>query len=112
VEKIKIKQLIRQIVKENLPSTLKSSQEFENDPRIQFDIQMDKKDGFAVRYRDEVIGIIQKINADDDVRDAKTIFKFVASDPRFASLNNKTGTAKILKVNMLRIIMFRLEKNS
>lgn len=98
-----LKQLIRESLKEVLNEIDPHyNQKIRPDQRIKFDIDMNHKGNFVVKYRENAVGslVIQQDGT----------YKFLSQDPNFMVINGRTGSAEILKAALLGVVNFRIEK--
>lgn len=106
-----LKALIKEIIKESLlPLPLSAEKSLTNDDRIIFAIDMDKTCDWVVQYEKKPIGKLYKVNDHEDKDDEKTQFRFEASDPNFKGLDGKVGSAKMLKINFIRWVDYKIKK--
>lgn len=110
MKKQDLHEIIKKVIKEELPSVVGQEKSLQNDPRIQFEIDMSGKNDWIVKYNEQEVGTLNKINPMDDKNETDTQFRFAATHNSFGGMNNKTGNVKILKTNLIRWVEFRIEK--
>lgn len=80
-----------------------------NDDRVHFAIDVDGKGDFVVKYNGNEIGVVNLVS-NQDKESNTAVYALSTSSPDFAGLNGRTGTLKMLKINIIRWIDMRLRK--
>ena len=100
-----IKEIIREIIEENtIPSGVWWPKP--ND-KIIFEIGTEQ-DTIIAKYKNAIIGTLNPKDPTDISTNAYHIFK--AIDPRFARLNGRDGSLRVLHTYLTRIVELQIEK--
>lgn len=110
MKKTEIKKLIREIIKEVISTNPKLMVPSQKDERIRFDIEpYEGKSLLVVKYRNKTVGVL--VPEDNNVESVDRLYTFETKNEDFKVLNGYKGTLKLLKVKLLRVVDFRIEKN-